>query len=151
MCGWSRQHSTCVRLISHLAMCVVRGAVSSLTCDACFSLFCRWLNSTKRPRSDVIFFSHANSVTRKNGTVFRSVDGGKRWAAVLQVTDDSAAADASFAYNALTTLQHTGKTTTLGLLYETGDSEKCTRGTFSCMIVFKTLELKTSAHGDVEV
>ena len=67
------------------------------------------------------------------------------------MTDDSEAADASFAYNALTTLQQTGQTTTLGLLYETGDSEKCTPGTFSCMIVFKTLELKTGVDGDVEV
>lgn len=152
MCWWSRQHSTCVRLISHPSY--VCGAWCSLLANLrllFFSLFCRWLNSTNRPKSDVIYFSHANSATRKNGTVFRSIDGGKRWAAVLQVTDDSEAADASFAYNALTTLQQTGQTTTLGLLYETGDSEKCTPGTFSCMIVFKTLELKTGVDGDVEV
>ena len=101
-----------------------------------------WTNSTERVKSDTMFFSHANDAQRKNGTIFRSVDGGQRWAAVLQVTDASDAADASFAYNALTTLAQDGGTTTLGSLYETGDETKCTTGTFSCMIVFKQLELK---------
>ena len=148
MCWWPRQHSTSVRLIRHASY--VYGACRSLLANLrrLVSLFCRWRNSTKRPTSDVIYFSHANSATRKNGTVFRSVDGGRRWAAVLQVTDDSAAADASFAYNALTTLQDNGQMTTLGLLYETGDAEKCTRGTFSCIIAFKTL--KIGVQDDVE-
>ena len=101
-----------------------------------------WTNSTERVKSDTMFFSHANDAQRKNGTIFRSVDGGQRWAAVLQVTDASDAADASFAYNALTTLAQDGGMTTLGSLYETGDETKCTTGTFSCMIVFKQLELK---------
>ena len=100
-----------------------------------------------------MYFSHANSASRKNGTVFRSVDGGQRWAAVRQVTDDSTAPAASFAYNALTTLQQAGQVTSLGLLYETGDAEKCTSSTTSCMIVFQALEieLKTGVQDDVEV
>jgi hypothetical protein len=101
-----------------------------------------WTNSTEPPKSDVMFFSHANDAQRKNGTVFRSVDGGQRWEAVLQVTDASGAADASYAYNALTTLAHEGQVTTLGNLYETGDETKCTAGCSSCMIAYKLLELK---------
>ena len=92
-----------------------------------------------------MFFSHANDAQRKNGTVFRSVDGGQRWEAVLQVTDASDAADASYAYNALTTLAHEGQVTTLGNLYETGDETKCTAGCSSCMIAYKPLELKDGA------
>ena len=104
-----------------------------------------WTNSTEPPKSDVMFFSHANDAQRKNGTVFRSVDGGQRWEAVLQVTDASDAADASYAYNALTTLAHEGQVTTLGNLYETGDETKCTAGCSSCMIAYKPLELKDGA------
>eukprot|EP01052_Picozoa_sp_SAG31_P012030 SAG31_NODE_694_length_12769_cov_8.102447_5_plen_96_part_00 len=90
-----------------------------------------------------MFFSHPNAfdASRKNGTIFRSIDGGQRWEPYIQVTDDSDAADSSFAYNTMTTLQQVGHTTSVGLLYETGDELKCTEGCTSCQIVYRTLEL----------
>ena len=107
-----------------------------------------YLNVSAAGLSDVVFLSHPNSEERVNGSVFRSVDGGLRWAPVLQLTDASVEPNSRFSYSAMTALAQRSadsQSVPLGVLYEAGDAKQCHWSCGACKIVYRRVEVGASS------
>ena len=113
-----------------------------------------YLNASAAALSDVVFLSHPNSAERVNGSVFRSIDGGLRWAPIMQLTDALVEPNSRFSYSAMTALAQRSadsQTVPLGVLYEAGDAEQCHWSCGACKIVYRRVEVSAGSDERIPI